>query len=207
MKPTLSASISAIALVTWLLGARSAPAQSAYAPEPRDTDESSDREVLQRTENRVNARVGVASSDGNGRPVICLEVRAVARLSVEGCGTGSGFLHHAPGAELAHFRAKWAVHRRVVKRGVGQLQLGLGMAELQLGPDEPGFVVRPESGGIEAVGPEVSLAVQWLRPMGGGWELMVNAGAGVAWVPGAGSLSEARDAVQPFLAFEVGAGW
>jgi hypothetical protein len=165
-----------------------------------------DRERLRKTDNRLNLRIGTASSDSNHRPTVCLEVRALARLSVEGCGTGSGFLHNAEGGELAHFRAKWALSRGVIAGGLWRAQLGVGFAELQLGADNPGFVLRP-SGGVEATGPEASASAQWLKPVTGGWEMLVSLSAGMAWVPGAGELQVAQDTLQPFVAFEVGAGW
>lgn len=174
--------------------------------EPVD-DGSEDEEVLERSKNRVNLRIGTASTDDNGRPTICLEVRAVSRLSIEGCGTGTGFLHSEAGGELAHFRAKWAIYRRTVQRGALQTQLGLGLAELQLDADEPGFVLDPDENGIEAIGPEASIAVQWLRPMGKGWELVLNTSAGLAWIPGAGDLVEPQDSLQPFVGFDVGVGF
>jgi hypothetical protein len=68
-------------------------------------------------------------------------------------------------------------------------------------------VIRPRPGSVEAVGPEASLSLQWLRPIGGGWEFLVNTSAGVAWIPGAGDLAEAQSTVQPFVSLELGVGW
>lgn len=178
---------------------------SADASDRGEGDEG--RALLRRTKNRVNLRLGGASSDENGRPTVCLEVRAIAGLSIEGCGTGSGFLHNEQGRSLTHFRGKWAVDRRVLAGGVMQTQLGLGMTELQVSTDRPGFVVSPEQGGVEAVGPEAMVGLQWLRPIDGGWEFILNANAGLSWIPGAEALIAPQDTLQPFVAFEVGAGW
>lgn len=161
-----------------------------------------------RAQNRVNLRVGGASTDTTGIPTICMEVRAVWRLSVEGCGTGSGFLHSQSGGEMAHFRAKWQVVGQVV--GGGQLRLhgGVGFAELQLDADQPGFDFgRPEGSRIETAGAEGSLSLSWLRPMGAGWELIANATGGMAWLPHADELVAPQARAQPFLSLELGVGW
>jgi hypothetical protein len=161
-----------------------------------------------RTENRVNLRVGGASTDTTGVPTICMEVRAVARLSVEGCGTGSGFLHSQSGGEMAHFRAKWQVLGRVVGGGKMRLHGGLGFAELQLDADRPGFDFgSPRDSRIETAGPEGSLSLSWLRPMGAGWELIANTTGGLAWFPYAGELATSQERAQPFVSLELGVGW
>lgn len=182
------------------------PTPSAAAPGSDDSGDD-DAALLRRSSNRANLRLGMASSDSNGRPVVCLEVRAVAALSLEGCGTGNGFLHDSPGASLTHFRGKWLLVQRVVSRGVLRAQLGAGLAELQIGSDRPGFVVAPDARDVEAAGPEGVLAVQWLRPMGGGWEFIVNTSAGLAWIPGADELDPGQGTLHPFVGFEMGAGW
>ena len=208
--PWLTATLTAVTLFTTPLGAALAQSALPGPPEyPPDTDspDENDQEILERTDNRVNLRLGVASSDDNGRPAICLEVRTILQLSIEGCGTGSGVLHDSAGGELAHFRAKWAVDRRVFRGGVLQTQLGIGLAELQVDADQPGFVINPDPGGVEAVGPEASVGVQWLRSLSGGWEIIMNASAGVSWVPGASDLRGQPSSQQPFVGFEIGAGW
>jgi hypothetical protein len=161
-----------------------------------------------RAENRVNLRVGGASTDTTGVPTICMEVRAVWRLSVEGCGTGSGFLHSQSGGEMAHFRAKWQAFGHVV--GGGQLRVhgGVGFAELQLDADQPGFDFgSPRGSRIETAGAEGSLSLSWLRPMGAGWELIANATGGMAWLPHADELATPQDRAQPFVSLELGVGW
>lgn len=198
--------------ITLLTLPRTIHAQSPFEAPPEylpddHADDEADQEVLERTENRVNLRLGVASSDDNGRPAVCLEVRAVLQLSIEGCGTGSGILHDSAGGELAHFRAKWAVDRRTLRGGVLQTQLGIGLAELQVDADQAGFVINPDPGGVEAVGPEASVGVQWMRALAGGWEIVMNANAGLSWIPGASDLRGQPSSQQPFVGFEIGAGW
>lgn len=161
-----------------------------------------------RARNRINLRVGGASTDTTGVPTICMEVRAVARLSVEGCGTGSGFLHGQSGGEMAHFRAKWQALGRVVGNGQLRVHGGVGFAELQLDADQPGFDFgAPRGSRIETAGAEGSLSLSWLRPMGAGWELIVNTTGGMAWLPHAGELVVPQARAQPFVSFELGVGW
>lgn len=161
-----------------------------------------------RANNRVNLRVGGATTDTTGRPTICLEVRAVAALSIETCGTGSGILHEEAGGEMAHFRAKWLMLGRVLGGGQLRVQGGLGFAELQLDADEPGFVFGPPRGAkIEAAGPEGALSLSWLRPMAAGWELIASTTGGLAWIPHADELIDPQSRAAPFVSFELGIGW
>lgn len=158
--------------------------------------------------NRANMRVGVSTTDDNGRPTICLEVTAFAQLSFEGCGTGSGFLHTDPGQELAHFRLKWAVYRRKLGGGTLRAQVGGGFAELEVGQDSPGFEFgEPGQGATAAAGPEASASVQWMRSLGKGWELVGSFTGGMAWIPHAPDLILPRSEAQPFASFELGVGW
>lgn len=174
-----------------------------------ETDDAGDTdEVARRASNRINMRLGTASTDHTGRPTVCLEITAVWRLSVEGCGTGSGFLHRESGAELAHFRAKARVYQRAVQRGLLRVQTGVGFAELQLDADEAGFEFGTPTGRrIEAAGPEAALSVQWLRPLSRGWEIVLGTSAGAAWIPHAADLAEPQAELQPFVSFEAGIGW
>jgi hypothetical protein len=183
-------------------------ARTARADEPADDGGEAARARPDRAANHFNLRIGGASTDGNGRPVICGEVHALARLSFEGCGTGSGFLHHAPGSEMAHFRALWQVRRWSTGRSTIAARAGVGFAELQLGPDDAGFQFGSPTGLRNAVaGPEGSGSVQLLVPMADGVEAIATATAGLAWFAGADQLITPRDHLQPFASVEVGIGW
>jgi hypothetical protein len=189
--------------------ARAQSGEPEAAPPVVLTDPGEDADArAARTENRINLRVGAASTDTTGMPVICMEVRAVALLAVEGCGTGSGFLHSRSGREMAHFRAKWQALGRVVGGGKLRLHGGLGFAELQLDADQPGFDFgAPQGSRIETAGPEGSLSLSWLRPMRAGWELVANATGGMAWLPHADELAAPQARAQPFVSLEIGVGW
>src|SRR5688572_13246191 len=58
--------------------------------------------------NRINLRVGNATSDSTGRPTICVDVRIVRGFGAETCGTGQGVIHDQAGSELAHFRGTFS---------------------------------------------------------------------------------------------------
>lgn len=105
--------------------------------EPVDGGPSTDQDAP--IKHRINVRAGLASSDDVGRPAICLEVVTVFAVSVEGCGTGSGILHDEVGRQIAHFRANVPLVRRRAWGGRLSLRGGLGFAELEVGPDRPGF--------------------------------------------------------------------
>ncbi len=159
--------------------------------------------------NRINLRVGGASSDSTGRPTICLDVRIVAGLGVESCGTGQAIIHDEPGREMAHFRATWTFLERHTDRGTGKLRAGAGFAELQVGVDHPGFRFgspdRIDRG--SAAGPEAVVQGQWLVPLRRGVEAVASLTAGAAAFAGADELVVPQRAVQPFVALELGLGW
>ncbi len=154
----------------------------------------------------LNLRVGAASTDANGRPTLCLEAAPPWILSVEGCGTGQGFLHDEAGRELAHFRAKLAFDLGESEGEALRLRVGLGFAELQIGDDDPGFVFS-RADPVETAGPEAPLSLQGLLALGRGFELVANLVAGLALLPRAGTLRVPQSEWQPFAGIEVGAGF
>ncbi len=161
------------------------------------------------TPNRINLRVGNATSDSTGRPTICVDVRIWSGLGVESCGTGQGIIHDEPGHELAHFRATWSILERATSSGTGRLRGGVGWAELQVGVDHPGFHFGepdPSERGSVA-GPEAALQGQWLVPLGAGVEAIASFTAGLAIFADADQLVVRQDNVQPFASVELGVGW
>lgn len=160
-------------------------------------------------DNRINLRLGGATTDDTGRPTICLDVRVWSGLDIESCGTGSEIIHNEPGREMAHFRATWTFLERATDRGTGKLRAGGGFAELQVGVDNLGFDFGdpdPTTRGSVA-GPEAVVQGQWLVPLGVGVEAVISATAGVAAFAEADKLVTPQRAVQPFVSFEVGVGW
>jgi hypothetical protein len=161
------------------------------------------------TSNRVNLRLGSATSDSTGRPVICLDVRLWRGLGVESCGTGQGVIHDEPGEELAHFRATWSVLERAFSAGTTRIRGGVGWAELQVGVDHPGFHFgdpdTTERGSV--AGPEAAVQGQLLVPLGKGIEAVASVTAGVAVFAEADKLIVPQSNTQPFASVEIGLGW
>ena len=186
-----------------LLGAAAANADEPTETEPGTTNATAP------TPNRVNLRLGNATSDSTGRPTICVDVRIWAGLGVESCGTGQGIIHDQAGTELAHFRATWSVYERATSSGTGRLRGGIGWAELQVGVDHPGFHFgepdQVERGSV--AGPEAALQGQWLVPLGKGVEAVASVTAGLAMFANADKLVTPQSNVQPFASFELGLGW
>ncbi|MFP2926263.1 hypothetical protein ACLESO_13805 [Pyxidicoccus sp. 3LG] len=156
-----------------------------------------------------NLRVGGSTANGNGRPELCLELSPVSFLSVEGCGTGSGFLHGDPEPEVAHFRTKLRLVSFDVERwGTFQPFLAAGMAEAQVGEDDPGF----QFGGTDArrvstAGPELGLGLRFLRPLAAGFELVGDLNVGMAWLPHAPDLVKPGDTWLPSASLSFGVGF
>lgn len=180
-----------------VLGAGLAGAQTAGSVE-------AEREVAPR--NYANFRVGGSTSAR--RPTLCLELSPLEMLSVEGCGTGSGFLHHDPDPEIAHFRA----HFRLTswKTSVGWLQprLSAGFAELQVGEDGGGFHfngIGPS--GVETAGPEVGASLRALLPVASGFELVGELGLNMAYFRYAPQLLRPQSAWQPGASLSLGVGF
>ncbi len=159
--------------------------------------------------NRINLRIGGASSDSTGRPTICLDVRIVAGFAVESCGTGQAIIHNEAGREMAHFRGTWTLLTKHTDRGTGKLRAGAGFAELQVGVDHPGLNFgspdRIDRGSV--AGPEAVVQGQWLVPLGRGVEAIASLTAGAAAFAKADELIVPQRAIQPFVALELGLGW
>lgn len=173
----------------------------------RDADPDSNA-ASEASSNRINVRLGGSSAGSSEYAVICVEGRPWKRLYIETCGTGAGLFRELRGTDVAHFRAKWGVYERSARGGYLRVQAGFGFAELEVAEDEPGFSFsRPSSPGVETAGPEASGSVQYLVPLGKGLEAIINVNAGLAWLPYAPDLIAPQDAWQPFLGFDVGAGW
>ena len=158
---------------------------------------------------RVNLRIGGASTDRNGMPTVCGEVRVWGGLGVESCGTGAQLWHDGDGAEMMHLRTTFeVVHRATPGGGRLGLRAGLGFAEVSVAADQLGFQFgAPDATKASAAGPEASVSAQWTRPLAGKAEAIATFTIGSAYVDGAPELVLPRDRVQPFASFEVGVGW
>jgi hypothetical protein len=154
----------------------------------------------------VNLRAGV--STGSKRLEMCLEVSPLAALSVEACGTGSEFLASARSPELAHYRAKYTLTQWLTDVGWIQPRVGLGFTELQVDEDDPGFQffgVGPR--GAETAGPEASLGLRGLYPLGSYFELVGELSFSMAWLKYAPQLATPQPRFQPAVSFTLGGGF
>jgi hypothetical protein len=158
--------------------------------------------------NRLNFRVGFASSDLNGHPTLCLDVNVVYGFGVEACGTGAQVLHDDPGQEMSHYRINYTMLERNLWKGTLHARGGLGFSEMQVGYDDPGFVfggTNREKG--STAGPEAALSAQWLLPMYKGLDFVVTGTAGLAYFAHADELASTKSDVQGFASIEAGIGW
>ncbi len=158
---------------------------------------------------RVNLRLGTASTDRNGMPTVCAEVRVWADLAIESCGTGADLWHQNDGPEMMHVRASWELFDRTTHRGRGGVRVGAGFAELAVGDDQLGFEFGdPDNRDpVSVAGPEVAVSAQWTLPLGKGLQAVGTFTGGVGYFSGAPKLILPRDEVQPFAAFDLGVGW
>lgn len=157
---------------------------------------------------RVSLRIGGASSDDLGLPVVCVDVRLIAGLGVESCGTGAELWQHADARQMAHVRATWLLHEGTLLGGRGRVRPGLGLAELQVGADTPGLDFGTPGGDRTAVaGPEAAVQGLYVLPLGRGVEALAAATVGAAWFAHAPELASPQARVQPFVSLEVGVGW
>jgi len=157
--------------------------------------------------NFVNLRLGAASSSPN-HPAICLEVSPIELLSVEACGTGSGFLHRDLDPEIAHFRANVKLMSWQTVIGYLQPRVGLGFAELQVGEDTPGFdFASTGPTGAATSGPEVGLSMRCLTPLVVGIELVTELNLSAAVFAHAPQLIRPQAVVQPTFSISLGFGF
>jgi hypothetical protein len=179
----------------------------ARADEPTDDGGANSGEHAP-IENRVNVRLGKSSIDTDGRPSICVDVRVWWKFSVETCGTGQAIIHDDPGQEMMHVRANYMIAGRSLWKGTLNARGGLGFAELQVGPDDPGFSFgHAAKNGNSTAGPEAAFSAQWLLPLYKKIDFVMTATAGLAYFAGAPELSATKTEVQGFASLEAGIGW
>lgn len=181
-------------------------AGTAYA-QPAD-DGGKDPSDHKPIENRVNFRFGKASSDLDGRPSVCLDVRIVGGFSVESCGTGQGIIHNDEGQEMMHVRANYSIVDTSVWKGTLHWRGGLGFSELQIGKDNPGFQFgSPDADKGSVAGPEVATSAQWLAPLYKDLDFVLTGTVGLAYFAGADELATTKSDLQGFASIEAGIGW
>lgn len=199
-----------LTLLVALLAAPPAPV------EPRDAVVPEVRERVEAPPHTWLALRGGLASGGSAPVQVCAtampapvdvgELRAA--LGVEACGNGSGFLHKENAPEIAHFRGRVRVTSVATELGYLEPTVSAGFAELQLGPDAPGFYFADTGpGGVETAGPEVGAGLGWALPLGLGFEAVAELSLSVAYFAQAPRLVTAHDPFQPSVAISAGIGW
>lgn len=156
--------------------------------------------------NYANLRVGASTSSYH--PTYCLEVAPLEMLSVDACGTGSGFFHHGTKPEIAHFRAWMKLTSWKTSFGWLQPRLGAGFAELQVGEDSGGFhFTQPGPLARETAGPEVGASLRLLTPLKAGIEFVGEAAVNTMYFHYAPRLIQPQSAFQPGASLSVGIGF
>ena len=158
-------------------------------------------------EHHINFRMGTSSATTNGQPTLCLEGGLPNRWSVETCGTGTGFIHHQSGLDLMHMRGKYELFERTIGESSLSTSIGAGFAEIQVGNDELGFQFNRTRNGIETSGPEISSSMQWMIPIVGQSELIIDTNIGAAYFEYAPDLRLPQPKLFPFVEFSAGFGW
>ena len=177
-------------------------------PQPADDGGRGDPGDHPPVTNRINVRVGMASSDTDGRPSGCLDVRIIGGFSIESCGTGQAIIHDDAGQEMMHVRANYAFAHTNLGKGTLYVRGGLGFAEMQIGKDNPGFQFgSPDEDRGSVAGAEAALSAQWLVPLYKELDFVVTGTAGMAYFAGADELATTKSDVQGFASIEAGLGW
>jgi hypothetical protein len=136
---------------------------------------------------------------------ICGELPMGGRWSFVTCGSGSGVLYQptADVIDLTHFRTTYSWS----PAGAVSVGSGVGMAEVQRGQDDPGFVfdLGRQPRAVEASGPEVAVEVEWSPDTSYGAISQVSVAwdAGVAWIPGAPLVVPGASETVPFTTFSL----
>jgi hypothetical protein len=158
--------------------------------------------------NYGNFRIGGSTGTQNGRPDMCLELSPVDRIAIEGCGTGSGLLHHDPEREMGHYAVKVRLTRWNQGSSWFSPRLSVGFTELQIGADDAGFNFSGTSAnGMETSGAEVGASVQGVIGVSAGWEIVMELRATLAYLPYAQDLVRPMDVWEPGLGLSFGLGF
>ena len=171
------------------------------------------REVTNRI-SKANLRIGIDTSNIQTEeegttplPYLCGQVYVKTRLSLEGCGNGSGFLHQRNVPDTSHFRARYSLYDQNMSNVQWNIDMGLGFVEYQIGEDQIGFSFgEAVPGQVETSGPEAmfSLSGKWWF-----WEnssINTDLSVGSAYVVGAPVVLQSTP-LQYFGSFTVGIGF
>ena len=157
----------------------------------------------------MDMRVGVDTAAQAEHPYICAEVHVLKWISLEGCGTGAGFLHDGAGVDLAHFRTRLTAFTYEFGRFDMGVHPGVGFAELQVGPDAAGFKFGKATSDDqnEGAGFDASLSGKgrvWVHER---TYVVFDLNVGLAVIPAAPTILDGAHPVLGYGALTVGMGF
>ncbi|MDP2310678.1 MAG: hypothetical protein Q8P18_31970 [Pseudomonadota bacterium] len=156
----------------------------------------------------LEVRGGVSGDATGAQAYLCGGLSPLAWLSVEGCGSGAGFLYPSNGPDLAHLRARARVAS--LRRDNVDFEgfVGAGVAEAERAKDAPGLVFGHQGGSpVETAGPEATVSASaraWLHPRA---FVVLDVTGGAAWMVEAPAVLGAASEVVPFITLSAGAGF
>jgi hypothetical protein len=155
----------------------------------------------------VDLRGGFSSANSDAPLDVCLEVAPLKFWTVETCGTGAGTWRGNQGTQMAHLRTELQPYRFTLGGVAFDPQFGLGISELQMGPDDAGLRFGNANGKFDTTGPEATLSLQAKVPARFDLELVIEATLGVAYFSHAPQMVLPREPTVPFAAFSAGIGF
>lgn len=156
----------------------------------------------------LDLRLGGDTVSGLETPIVCMEGYPLAFLSLEACGPGSNVWREATGPEMSHYRARLRALHAQDGRVDAELLVGLGFSEIQVGPDQVGFLfgqARTDDQN-EAAGAEGSMSGK-IRYWTGRTYVVMDLNVGAAVIPANPVVSGASGPLVGFGGLSVGAGF
>jgi hypothetical protein len=157
----------------------------------------------------LEVRGGLQAAEG-ATPMFCVEAAAPRWLTLEGCGSGAGFLYPAGGQwEMVHFRGEANVPLRSWGRTEAFLQPGAGVAEIEAGQDQAGFLFGEARSADQREGAGLEGSVSGKVRLWPTDRLHVDAelNVGGAWIPSAPVVLGTASGFVPFAIGSVGVGF
>jgi hypothetical protein len=155
----------------------------------------------------IDLRGGMATTNPAGVVDVCMEGTPLKFLTLETCGTGAGLWRGNQGTQMAHLRTELQPYRFTFQGVAFDPQIGIGIAELQIGPDDPGLRFGSAKGKFDTTGPESTLSLQAKVPFRYDLELVAELNTGLVYLPHAPELARPQSTILPFAAFSLGMGF
>lgn len=159
----------------------------------------------------LELRGGGQAASGHGSPMVCGELDTPWGLGVDACGTGGGFLYPAQPdvEEMVHLRLEATVPVFQRGRAAGFLQPGVGLAEVERGADQPGFLLGQARSDDqrEGAGPEAALSGKVRAWPHERFFVTAEVSVGAGYIPSAPVVLDQGSPWVPFGVGSVGLGF